>query len=74
MNVNFVVDGSPADEAGIRAGDRLITIDREWVGDRDDLARILDRHSPGDRVQIRLRRDGGRETVTAELESRAGLY
>jgi S1-C subfamily serine protease len=63
-----VVPGSPAakaglrgiqqDATGIRLGDVIVAVGGERVEDYDDLYNTLDRHRPGDRVEITVRRDG----------------
>jgi carboxypeptidase Q len=41
LNVESVVDGSPAAKAGILAGDRIVSVDGVEVSDRDQLAEAL---------------------------------
>ncbi len=53
------IEGSPAELAGVRSGDRIIAIDGQLVRDRSpaDLVRTM-RGTPGSRVLITVRRDG----------------
>ena len=44
--------GMPLYEAGLDNGDRIISLDGSPVTDRSTLARILERHKPGDTVSI----------------------
>jgi len=53
-----VVDGSPADRAGLRPGDVLLTVGGEAVSNLSDLRQALDRHRPGDAVEVEVFRDG----------------
>jgi S1-C subfamily serine protease len=84
--VQQVVDGSPADEAGLQAGDDEITFQGQTeiaaggdlivgVNGKDltrehDLADEISAHSTGDRVRLELVRDGERRTIEVELGRR----
>jgi S1-C subfamily serine protease len=84
--VQEVVDGSPADEAGLEAGDDQISFqgqaDIAGGGDlivgvngkeltrEHDLADEISAHSTGDRVRLELLRDGERRTIAVELGRR----
>ena len=63
--VSEVVRGGPADEAGVRRGDRIVSV----AGSRDVVAAVAER-SPGDEVELVVRRGGRRVELTAELEER----
>jgi putative serine protease PepD len=65
-----VVDGAPADEAGLRAGDVVVSAGGEAVDSGDDLRRAVTEHDPGDTLELEVRRDGGTETITVELGTR----
>jgi S1-C subfamily serine protease len=84
--VQNVTPGSPADRAGIRGGDigaqlgdqairlggDIITgVDGRPVRTKDDLAAAVAGHKAGDKIEIRLHRDGRERTVEVELTSRA---
>lgn len=47
-----VVDGSPADEAGLTAGDTVVGIDSTAVTTPDGLSAALAGHAPGDSVAV----------------------
>jgi S1-C subfamily serine protease len=84
--VSEVVEDSPADEAGLTAGDRLIefqgqtdiAIDGDVIvavnGDRltaiADLSDVISLLEPGDEVELEVLRDGERRTVEVELGER----
>jgi len=84
--VQEVVDGSPADEAGLQAGGDQITFQGQTeiaaggdlivgVNGKDltrehDLADEISAHSTGDRVRLELVRDGERRTIQVELGRR----
>ncbi len=62
-----VVQGGPADKAGLKAGDRIISIDGSEVAQRDDLGTIIQNHSAGDTLSITVARDGQMQTVSLTL-------
>jgi S1-C subfamily serine protease len=69
--VGEVVAGTPAEAAGVGAGDRVVSLDGVAVDDTEVLTAYLQRRAPGTRVRVALRDPGGveRETeaVLAEL-------
>src|SRR5262249_44286156 len=65
VRVREVQSGSPAADAGIRAGDVLVRIDGEAVTGIDDVARILDGRSIGRKVTAAVLRTG--ELVEAAM-------
>jgi serine protease Do len=66
--VKEVVEDSPAEAAGIQAGDVITDIGGRHVGDADDVRKVLRKHDEGGAVEIALIRKGRPQTVTAELE------
>lgn len=61
--VGRVLDGFPAAEAGIRAGDRFVALNGEPVGTFDELARRI-RTLAGQEVILTVERDGARLLIT----------
>jgi hypothetical protein len=70
VRVEDVLPGSPAEQAGLRAGDVLLAIDGESLAGLRDLSRVLKAHEPGDRVRLTVDRDGERLTLAATLAQR----
>jgi 2-alkenal reductase len=68
--VRAVTSGSPADKAGLRAGDILISIDGTEIDADNTLSSILGHHSVGDKVKVTIMRGGSRQTVTVTLAQR----
>ena len=72
MVIGEVRSGSPAAEAGLRAGDRLVAIgDLRGADDFRNLPERL-RLSVGERVRIRIERDGRRRDVVVRAAERPG--
>ncbi len=65
-----IVEGSPADSVGLRAGDIIVNIDGVSVHGTDDIYRVLDGHAPGDQVYIELIRASETRKLTATLGQR----
>jgi Do/DeqQ family serine protease len=58
--VTDVAPGSAGDQAGIRAGDAILEINRHPVKDVDSFRRIMASVKPGEAVPVYLQRGGGR--------------
>src|SRR5437667_287475 len=69
--VSQVVDGSPADKAGIRAGDVITTINGQNVKSNSELRNTIGLLRVGDKVDIGLVRDGKPMRVTAVIADNA---
>jgi S1-C subfamily serine protease len=83
--VQEVVEGGPADEAGVRAGqgdqrfqartvspggDVITKIDGHEIDTETDLGIVVANRRPGDRVTLELVRAGERRTIEVELDER----
>jgi serine protease Do len=66
--VNSVTPGSAADEAGIKAGDRIVSIDGKDIAEAADIKAIIQDHSAGDKLKVELDRNGSTETVKVTLK------
>ena len=66
--VQSVTDGTPADRAGIRRFDVIVSLDGERVTTGNDLQHKVALKSPGDRVRVGIYRDGRPREVTVRLE------
>jgi serine protease Do/serine protease DegQ len=65
--VSQVVDGSPADHAGIRTGDVITSVNGQPVKSNSELRNTIGLLRVGDRVDIGLLRDGKPLRVTAVI-------
>ena len=68
--VASVVDGSPAERAGLRAGDEVVEIGGEAVTGWQELVRVVEAR-PGEALPVVVERDGERVTlsITPEAET-----
>ncbi len=73
--VRKVLRGSPAERAGLRAGDVVLQVDGKAVGSPRDMVRAVARRRPGDTVRLRVLRGGQGATmpVRLTLAKRPGL-
>ena len=62
-----VVKGGPADKAGLKVGDRIVSIDGTEVAQKTDLGTLMQEHSAGDTLSITVARDGQMQTVSLTL-------
>jgi S1-C subfamily serine protease len=80
-----VVDGGPADDAGLDGGNRnirfqasrvrvggdvVLAVDGQKVIGPSDLAKFISQHNPGEEISLEVLRDGEREEVEVTLEIR----
>ncbi len=59
--------GSPADKAGIKAGDVISEFDGKTIPDGKVFNDLLAQYAPGQRVQFRVWHDGQPEYLVARL-------
>ena len=66
--VRQVQSGSAADKAGIQASDVIVGVDQTRITQAHDLPIRIARHHPGDRVKLKIIRNGRPMTVVATVE------
>ena len=83
LNVTVVAEGSAADQAGLRQGDYVTTIDGTKQNSFGSFNAVLGRHKAGDTVEVEYYRDSQRYTAALTfgqrqpqqaLETREELY
>jgi cytochrome c biogenesis protein CcmG, thiol:disulfide interchange protein DsbE len=70
VKVNQVIEGAPADLAGVAIGDEVLAIDRRPVLTPEDLIARIGEFKTGARVKVEILRAGRRFIVTARLTAR----
>lgn len=68
--VSSVEDQSPADEAGIKRGDVILSVDHQDTPNPADLVRLVRGLDPGRKVSVQIWRDGMTRTYTLKVGSR----
>jgi len=70
--VASVVPDGPADQVGVRGGDRVVAIDGRPVFGSDELIVAIRAQQPGDTVELTIDRGGVEDTYVVTLDSRVG--
>lgn len=63
-----IMDGSPAQEAGLRSNDIIVSIDQNPIESSEGLTRVLYNYQFGDVVEVEFYRDGRLETLELEFK------
>jgi S1-C subfamily serine protease len=71
VKLSGVTKGSPADVAGIRAGDIVVGLGTHDVADLQGMTDALRAHKPGDVVDVQVLRGSERLSLKVTLGSRA---
>lgn len=69
VRISDVRRNTPADAAGLRAGDVLLKIAGDKVRTADEVKTIVKAHKPGDNVKVQFKRDGNKKTVDIVLKA-----
>lgn len=64
--IKDIVEDSPADSAGVKAGDVVIAIDGEKIEDKDEFNELID-EKPGELVELTILREGQELKLQAKL-------
>ena len=65
--VSMVEKGSPADQAGLQAGDVIRKVDGKPIISSGDLPALISMNAPGDAVVLDVWREGAPKQITAKL-------
>ncbi|HEV3478705.1 MAG TPA: trypsin-like peptidase domain-containing protein [Gaiellaceae bacterium] len=65
-----VVDGTPADRAGLQAQDVVTKVNGRAITTGDDLRAAIDARKPGDKITLTIERSGRERTVEVTLGQR----
>lgn len=65
--VRRVVSGSPADKAGVEAGDIITEVAGQKLGESNDLVSVLNTLKAGQKIEVKLYRDKNTKTLSVTL-------
>ena len=68
--INRVMPNSPADKAGLKPGDILLSLEGTNLTTSEQLAELVSDHNSGDRVKMEVLHNGKPETMFVELGER----
>jgi len=74
VTVSSVVAGSPADQAGLKVGDTINTIDGHKVSKGSELVADIASRKPGAKVAVGFLRNGKQQETTVTVADRAKLF
>jgi C-terminal processing protease CtpA/Prc len=69
--ISDVEKDSPAQKAGLEAGDVIVRIDGDATEDAGDVRRLVRRHEPGETAKFEIVRKGKTQTVEVKLGERS---
>ena len=70
--VGFVEPGTPADKAGIKAGDVITSFNGQPISDENDLLLAVADCAPGSKATVKFVRDGKERSINVILSERPG--
>ena len=73
IRVARVVPESPAEAAGLRAGDRIVRVDKRVVDDLEALRAAVAEIKPGSKVTVAVRRDLERDAIPLTITAGEGF-
>ncbi|MGA7634053.1 MAG: Do family serine endopeptidase [Terriglobales bacterium] len=74
VTVSNVVSGTPADEAGLKIGDTITSVDGKDVKSGDDLVADIASRRPGTKAKLAFVRNGKRQEATVTIADRSKLF
>ena len=74
VTLSDVVKGSPADEAGLKVGDTITTIDGKKIASGDELVNDISGRKPGTKIAVGYIRNGKTDTAQVTVGSRSKLF
>ncbi len=74
VTVSNVVSGTPADEAGLKIGDTITSVDGRDVKSGDDLVADIASRRPGTKAKLAFVRNGKKQEATVTIADRSKLF
>jgi serine protease Do len=74
VTVSNVVSGTPADEAGLKIGDTITSVDGKDVKSGDDLVADIASRRPGTKAKLAFVRNGKKQEATVTIADRSKLF
>jgi len=74
VTISSVVAGSPADQAGLKVGDTITTVDGKKVSKGSELVGDIASRKPGAKVELGFVRNGKQQSTSVTIADRAKLF
>ena len=74
VTIANVISGSPADQAGLKVGDTIVSVDGRPVKNGDELVGDISSRRPGSTAKIEYVRNGKEEITSVTIANRAKLF
>src|ERR1700728_2665299 len=74
VTVSAVTAGSPAEQAGLKVGDTITSVDGKPVKNGDELVADIASRKPGSKVSLGFVRNGKKQDATVTVADRAKLF
>ena len=74
ITVSSVVAGSPADRAGLKVGDTIVSVDGKPIKNGDELVADIASRKPGQKVNLGYIRNGQKQEAAVTVADRAKLF
>jgi len=71
LKIDEVTEGTPAERAGLKAGDVIVAIDETKLKTRSELSEFMSKKKPGDEVTIVIKRAGEEKKIKVKLGKRS---
>ncbi len=74
ITISSVVQNSPADKAGLKVGDTIVSVDGRQVKTGDELVADIASRKPGSKVDLGFMRNGKKDSASVTVADRAKLF
>ena len=74
VTVSNVISGSPADQAGLKIGDTITSVDGKDVKNGDELVSDIASRKPGSKVKVSFMRNGKKDEAMVTIADRSKLF
>jgi|GEM_PF-5296841 len=72
--VHEIVEGGPAEKAGLEAGDIIVELGGKKLKSMKDLRKVLSKHDPNSKIKVLVMRDGEKEKFKVKLGERPSAF
>jgi len=74
VTVSDITAGSPAEQAGLKVGDTIVSVDGKSIKNGDELVADIASRKPGNKADLGIVRNGKKQDITVTVADRAKLF